>query len=53
VSAEQHQTLEFEGDLQPFLANHLNYHARRGVVFRKDYQVLPLLSEADFASASG
>lgn len=38
-----------EADLLPFLGNHLNYHARRGAIFRKDYDAMPLLSEADFA----
>lgn len=38
-----------EADLLPFLGNHLNYHARRSAIFRKDYDAMPLLSEADFA----
>ena len=38
-----------ENDLEPFLRNELNYHARRGVIFMKDYELLSVLSEADFA----
>lgn len=37
-----------EQDLTPFLGNSLNYHARRGVLFTKDYAALPQHTAADF-----
>lgn len=37
------------GDLEPFGGNSLNYHARRGVLFLKDYGALEIFREADFA----
>jgi len=36
------------GELDPFLKNPLSYHARRGCIFRKDFDVLPVFSSADF-----
>ena len=38
-----------ESELEPFLGNELNYHARRGVLFTKDYATLPSHTEVDFA----
>lgn len=35
-------------DLQPMLGNPLSYHARRGVLFAKDYSLLPSLAASDF-----
>lgn len=37
-----------ESQLQPFLGNELNYHARRGALFTKDYGALPSHSLGDF-----
>ena len=37
-----------ESQLQPFLENELNYHARRGVLFTKDYSTLPSHTDSDF-----
>lgn len=39
-----------EADLQPLTGNPLNYHARRGVLFVKDYSTLPVHVEADFTA---
>ena len=36
-------------DLEPFPGTELNYHARRGAIFTKDYSALPLHVESDFA----
>ena len=38
-----------ESDLQPFLRNPLSYHARRGVLFAKDYPILPMFNAQDFS----
>lgn len=35
-------------DLQPFLGNPMSYHARRGVLFVKDYAALPTFNGHDF-----
>lgn len=35
-------------DLDPFLGNELNYHARRGAIFVKDYDALPVHHAVDF-----
>jgi ubiquinone/menaquinone biosynthesis C-methylase UbiE len=37
-----------ESDLTPFLKNNLNYHSRKQIIFEKDYNILPTLSELDF-----
>lgn len=37
-----------EEDLVPFEENPLSYHARRGVLFTKDYSALPAHTAADF-----
>jgi len=37
-------------DLQPFASNPLNYHARRGTLFTKDYTALPSLQASNFDS---
>jgi SAM-dependent methyltransferase len=42
-----------EADLEPFLGNELNYHARRGAIFQKDYDALPIHVTEDFAPAVG
>jgi SAM-dependent methyltransferase len=44
------EQLEFisESQLRPFLGNQLNYHARKLVIFKKDYNLLPLHQESDF-----
>lgn len=38
-----------EEQLRPFLNNRKNYHARKMVVFKKNYHVLPTLTESDFS----
>lgn len=35
-------------DLHPFLGNELSYHARKMVIFRKNYELLPLRERSDF-----
>jgi ubiquinone/menaquinone biosynthesis C-methylase UbiE len=37
-----------ESQLTPFLGNHLSYHARKLVIFKKDYDLLPIFQESDF-----
>jgi len=37
-------------DLEPFLGNPLSYHARRGVLFAKDYSLLPTFHAQDFSA---
>jgi SAM-dependent methyltransferase len=37
-----------ESELTPFLENPLNYHSRRGVLFSKHHEALPVHEEADF-----
>ena len=37
-----------ESQLTPFLGNHLNYHARKLVIFKKNYNLLPIHQESDF-----
>ncbi len=37
-----------ESDLKPFLGNNLSYHARKLVIFKKDYNLLPIYQELDF-----
>ena len=39
-----------DSDLRPFLGNPLSYHARRGVLFTKDYSLLPTLNAQDFSA---
>ena len=39
-----------ETDLDPFPENPLSYHARRAVIFTKDYGVLPTYSANDFGT---
>ena len=41
-----------DADLTPFLQNRLNYHARKMVVFKKNYELLPLHIEGDFADST-
>ena len=38
------------GDLDPFTGNPLNYHARRGTLFTKDYAALPSFEASNFHS---
>jgi ubiquinone/menaquinone biosynthesis C-methylase UbiE len=37
-----------ERELQPLVGNPLSYHARRGVLFSKDYTLLPSYTASDF-----
>ena len=37
-------------DLTPFLGNARSFHARKACLYQKNYEFLPLLSEADFGS---
>jgi len=39
-----------DSDLQPFLGNPLSYHARRGVLFAKDYSLMPTFQARDFSA---
>lgn len=37
-----------EEDLKPFKNNFISYHARKGVLFKKNYNLLPLCNENEF-----
>ncbi|MDP2816158.1 MAG: hypothetical protein Q8O19_05720, partial [Rectinemataceae bacterium] len=51
VNPKTNEVMEIGEDaLQPFLNNEINYHARKMVVFEKDFELLPLLSQSDFDS---
>lgn len=51
VNPKTNEVMEIGEDaLQPFLNNEINYHARKMVVFEKDFELLPLLAQSDFDS---